>query len=189
MWRKMSFESLLPHYITPLRALRPTESTIRSQMRRTRRRRLLSIRPLLLCVLSAGIFLVVMYVHTRQSQRTANAAAAAAAAASWRHDDRDDPWAREKGLVLSSSTTHHREQSGPSAHKDMTTMKTQFAIPPLHQLVPRRDESGDEDEDSEHYHNPSLYGWTPDVYPDPLANPIRCAIAYLPETNMTDGLR
>jgi hypothetical protein len=28
--------------------------------------------------------------------------------------------------------------------------------------------------------NPQLYGWTPDMYPNPLVDPTRCGIAYLP---------
>jgi len=29
--------------------------------------------------------------------------------------------------------------------------------------------------------NPAVYGWTPDAFPNPMTNPIRCAIAYLPQ--------
>ncbi|KAL7562357.1 hypothetical protein ACA910_016419 [Epithemia clementina (nom. ined.)] len=29
--------------------------------------------------------------------------------------------------------------------------------------------------------NPAVYGWTPAAFPNPLYNPIRCAIAYLPQ--------
>ena len=29
------------------------------------------------------------------------------------------------------------------------------------------------------YKDPSMYGWTPDIYPNPLVNPMRCSIAYL----------
>eukprot|EP00977_Amphora_coffeiformis_P010530 scaffold2479_cov151-Amphora_coffeaeformis.AAC.2 len=162
--------------------VREQSSTLRSQMRRAQRRRLFSIRPLLLCVLSVGIILVVIFIHCQQSQ-TANVATAAL----WQHNHPYNPQLRQKGLVLSSSAPH--EHSGTILQQtDTTGLQTQFAIPPMHQFLPRRDED-DEDQDSERYHNPSLYGWTPDVYPDPLANPIRCAIAYLPETNMTDGLR
>jgi len=29
--------------------------------------------------------------------------------------------------------------------------------------------------------NPQIYGWTPDMYPNPLTDPVRCSIAFLPE--------
>lgn len=29
--------------------------------------------------------------------------------------------------------------------------------------------------------NPQIYGWTPDLYPNPLTDPVRCSIAFLPE--------
>jgi hypothetical protein len=29
--------------------------------------------------------------------------------------------------------------------------------------------------------NPQIYGWTPDKYPNPLIDPVRCSIAFLPE--------
>ena len=181
MWSKMSVQSFLTVYNSFI-GVTEESSTLRSQMRRAQRRRLLSIRPLLLCVLSVCIILVVIYIQFQQSQ-TANATTAAL----WQHNQPYDPQMGEKGLMLSSSAGH--EHSGKLLRQtDTTALQTQFAIPPLHQFEPRRDED-DEDQDSERYHNPSLYGWTPDVYPDPLANPIRCAIAYLPETNMTDGLR
>jgi len=179
MRQKMNFQSFFAHNSS----FGVTESTtLRSQMRRAQRRRLLSIRPLLLCVLSVCTILVVIYIYSQQSQTTN-----VATAALWQHNHPYNPKLREKGLMLSSSAA--QEHLGTVLHQtDTTAFQAQFAIPPLHQFAPRRSED-EEDQDSEQYHNPSLYGWTPDVYPDPLANPIRCAIAYLPETNMTDGLR
>lgn len=29
--------------------------------------------------------------------------------------------------------------------------------------------------------NPQIYGWTPEMYPNPLLDPVRCSIAFLPE--------
>lgn len=29
--------------------------------------------------------------------------------------------------------------------------------------------------------NPQLYGWEPSLYPDPLVDPVRCGVAYLPQ--------
>ena len=33
--------------------------------------------------------------------------------------------------------------------------------------------------------NPTVYGWTPADYPNPLDNPIRCGVAYLPQYSQT----
>jgi len=35
--------------------------------------------------------------------------------------------------------------------------------------------------------NPSFYGWTPDAYPNPLFDPIRCSIAYIPPLDDGDS--
>lgn len=39
--------------------------------------------------------------------------------------------------------------------------------------------SDDETETRFSYKNPTVYGWTPDFYPNPLENPLRCAISHL----------
>ena len=194
------------------------ESSIRIAMRQAERRRLFSLkRPLVLCFLSAIVMIVVLYLQTVRSFTSANAAAAWQHNNSNNQQQQhttttaSEPWQREKGLVLSSAAAHHQNaasssssaavqgasssssssQASSSTSSSSTSLAAQqFAIPPLHQFAPRRDdEDSQDDEQDERYHNPSLYGWTPDVYPDPLLNPIRCAIAYLPESNMTDGLR
>jgi hypothetical protein len=33
--------------------------------------------------------------------------------------------------------------------------------------------------------NPQLYGWEPTLYPDPLVDPVRCGVAYLPQQTTT----
>jgi hypothetical protein len=33
--------------------------------------------------------------------------------------------------------------------------------------------------------NPQLYGWEPSSYPDPLVDPVRCGVAYLPQPAIT----
>jgi len=49
------------------------------------------------------------------------------------------------------------------------------------------DDIEDPDSSSQEQHqqnmssNPTVYGWTPEAFPNPMTNPIRCAIAYLPE--------
>ena len=167
--QRLTFKSLFTR--TP----RPEESPLRRAMRQAERRRFWSLRPQLLCILSACVVLVVLYLDatSRSSYESANAAA-------WYEEHGKVGWMqRQKKLVLSSSRHHNSSLADNS-------LRTEFAIPPLRQFPQRRDE---DDEEDERFHNPSLYGWTPDVYPDPLVNPIRCAIAYLPETNMTDGLR
>jgi hypothetical protein len=171
------------------------ESSLRREMRRAQRRRLLSWRPLQLCVIATVALIVIAYLQIRQGSLSANTAAF------WQHHD--DPfdregasqshngWMREKNLFLTAlrSRSRRRSETPPAA------LQTEFAVPPLHQFTSPHQRRSDDDQDdnsvddSERYHNPSLYGWTPEVYPDPLLNPIRCAIAYLPETNMTDGLR
>ena len=193
-------------------------STIRIAMRQAQRRRLFSPqRPLILCIFSSCIMIVILYLHTIRSFSSANAAAAWNTHYHQSADDESSSWRRGKGFLLSSARyrNSHASSSNPvpeqeSQRQDASAAATttssspsslatqQFAIPPLHQFTPRRaDDAGNDaadaqqqdEEEEQRYHNPSLYGWTPDVYPDPLQNPIRCAIAYLPETNMTDGLR
>ena len=178
MLRKMSFKRYHFHYIDE--AVRPrAESSLRREIRRAQRRRLLTVRPLLLCIISAFTLLVVLYLQATTQPLSDNSAAF------WQHQD--DPgagWLRQKNLLLTASRSRRHSGQSPAPSSN-----AQFAVPPLHQFTTTRRNNDDSSEDSERYHNPSLYGWTPDVYPDPLLNPIRCAIAYLPETNMTDGLR
>ena len=152
-------------------------------------------------MISILIVFVVLYLQWTRTNESANAAAASA---SWPNRNAlfrgQEGFRREKGLVLSARNYEQQQYSQTHASgtsSDTTTLQAQFAIPPLRQYMPRRDEDEDDNdnnnndnEEDERYHNPSLYGWTPDIYPDPLENPIRCAIAYLPESNQTEnGLR
>ena len=41
------------------------------------------------------------------------------------------------------------------------------------------DNPNDNNNNGSPYKNPALYGWTPDIYPNPVVNPTRCAIAYI----------
>lgn len=37
--------------------------------------------------------------------------------------------------------------------------------------------------------NPQLYGWVPDAYPNPILDPTRCGISFLPEKDLRDNDR
>jgi hypothetical protein len=162
--------------------------TLQATIRRARRRRLFLSRHLVLCW--ASLVLLVVFFATqhastnsmhgvnREEEDAGQAAGRAWDSSSSRTADDDDSGRTHTGSsTLDLRQPHH------------TLSQTDFALPPLHSAPVRRDEDDDASADEEHAHNPSLYGWTPDVYPDPLLNPIRCAIAYLPGTNLTDGLR
>jgi hypothetical protein len=70
--------------------------------------------------------------------------------------------------------------TGPSVHGHLDGIR-----------VSNDDESasGGTDEGSASELNPQLYGWIPNFYPNPLVSPIRCGTAYLPNENLTSGLR
>lgn len=64
--------------------------------------------------------------------------------------------------------------------------------PPLRRTRRKKsetNETSDESEERREPQNPELYGWTPQHYPDPLKDPTRCGIAYLPDENITKGMR
>jgi hypothetical protein len=85
---------------------------------------------------------------------------------------------------------------GPIEHSptlgDSTTSANLFrnaAVPTLIHL--RRDEEDSAQSDTSDgsdgsdgvgvSSNPQIYGWTPEMYPNPLLDPVRCSIAFLPE--------
>ena len=43
------------------------------------------------------------------------------------------------------------------------------------------DDQDEQDDSTPQVKNPAVYGWTPSAFPNPMTNPIRCAIAYLPQ--------
>ncbi len=47
---------------------------------------------------------------------------------------------------------------------------------------------GESSETRVSFKNPTVYGWTPDFYPNPLENPLRCAISHLePRDSLKEG--
>lgn len=75
------------------------------------------------------------------------------------------------------------------SHLTTTTTKTKIISrqisPPLQNFrLKLSDEESQQNNRSkiQHIPNPQLYGWTPEIYPNPLAEPDRCMIAYLHTT-------
>lgn len=61
--------------------------------------------------------------------------------------------------------------------------------PTLHVPPATEDSPSPPADDTLQRDNPTFYGWTPEVYPNPIFDPVRCAIAYLDNENATHGVR
>jgi hypothetical protein len=132
-------------------------------------------------LLAVGALLVLLCVvlqlsrHTRSPERNSDARLAdvAVAVTSWSRQEQH-PF-RGRG-PLSASLVNSRDdpvQSSPSQQEGPEdSPPTPPSPPPATQ--------------SYRISNPAVYGWTPGIYPNPLVDPVRCAIAYLPASQQND---
>jgi hypothetical protein len=108
---------------------------------------------------------------------------AAGAASSSSSGQEEQAHASVRGGTTAATIFRH----GPIPLTPLRTMpaspqsdEEQEPLPPPQQPSPD-EEQENRQEDINMSTNPQIYGWTPDKYPNPLIDPVRCSIAFLPE--------
>jgi hypothetical protein len=89
------------------------------------------------------------------------------------------PSLTQKGFIHSEDPTLHQQFPPVSTSISTTTQHVFLTDHSDDTFDPEPDTDSRDADNQPHNSNPTVYGWTPDMYPNPINNPIRCGIAYL----------